>query len=145
MDGQRLEEAFAPLSVTLLLENDIDISRGDMLIREGNVPRQSQDIEAMVCWMGEKPLQLNGKYFLKHTSKDVRAIVKEIKYKLDINNLRRITEDVELGLNDVGKILLRTTAPLCYDDYIRNRETGSFILIDEATNITVGACMIINP
>jgi sulfate adenylyltransferase subunit 1 len=144
LDGQQLEEAFAPLSVTVLLEDDIDISRGDMLVREGNVPKQSQDIEAMVCWMSEKPLQLNGKYFLKHTTKDVRCVVKEVKYKMDINKLHRITENPSIGMNDVGRISLRTTAPLFYDAYTKNRETGSFILIDEATNVTVAACMIID-
>ncbi len=144
VDGHSLREAFAPLSVTVLLEDDIDISRGDMLVREGNVPRQGQDIDAMVCWMGEKPLLLNGKYFLKHTTKDVRAVVKEVKYKLDINTLHRITDNPSIGMNDVGRISIRTTAPLFFDAYTKNRETGSFILIDEATNVTVGACMIID-
>lgn len=144
LDGKELEEAFAPLSVTVQLEDDIDISRGDMLVREGNVPKQSQDIESMICWMSEKPLQLNGKYFLKHTSKDVRAVVKEVKYKLDINTLHRVTENPQIGMNDVGRISLRTTTPLIFDAYTKNRDTGSFILIDEATNVTVGACMIID-
>ena len=144
LDGKQMNEAFAPLSVTITLEDDIDISRGDMLVRDGNVPQQSQDVEAMVCWMSDKPLQLNGKYALKHTTKDVRAIVKDIKYKLDINTLHRITENPSIGMNDVGRISLRTTAPLLFDAYTKNRETGSFILIDEATNITVGACMIID-
>ncbi|MBS1612841.1 MAG: sulfate adenylyltransferase subunit CysN [Bacteroidetes bacterium] len=144
LDGKQLDEAFAPMSVTIQLNDDIDISRGDMLVREGNTPRQGQDIEAMICWMGDKPLQLNGKYALKHTTKDVRAVVKEIKYKLDINTQHRITENPSIGTNDVGRIKLRTTAPLCYDAYTKNRETGSFILIDEATNVTVGACMIID-
>lgn len=144
LGGAELEEAFAPLSVTIQLEDDIDISRGDMIVREGNVPRQGQDIEAMVCWMSDKPLQLNGKYFLKHTTKEVRAVVKEVKYKMDINSLHRITENPEIGMNDVGRISLRTTAPLCFDAYTKNRDTGSFILIEEATNITVGACMIID-
>jgi sulfate adenylyltransferase subunit 1 len=144
LDGKQLDEAFAPMSVTIQLNDDIDISRGDMLVREGNTPRQGQDIEAMICWMGEKPLQLNGKYALKHTTKDVRAVVKEVKYKLDINSQHRITENPSIGTNDVGRIKLRTTAPLCYDAYTKNRETGSFILIDEATNVTVAACMIID-
>ncbi len=144
LDGQQLSQAFAPLSVTVTLEDDIDISRGDMLVREGNVPQQSQDIDAMICWMSDKPLQLNGKYALKHTSKDVRAVVKDIKYKLDINTLHRITENAVIGMNDVGRISLRTTAPLFFDAYTKNRDTGSFILIDEATNVTVGACMIID-
>ena len=144
LDGKQLDEAFAPMSVTIQLTDDIDISRGDMLVREGNTPRQGQDIEAMICWMGEKPLQLNGKYALKHTTKDVRAVVKEVKYKLDINSQHRITDNPSIGTNDVGRIKLRTTAPLCYDAYTKNRDTGSFILIDEATNVTVGACMIID-
>ena len=144
LDGKQLDEAFAPMSVTIQLADDIDISRGDMLVREGNTPRQGQDIEAMICWMGEKPLQLNGKYALKHTTKDVRAVVKEVKYKLDINSQHRITDNPSIGTNDVGRIKLRTTAPLCYDAYTKNRDTGSFILIDEATNVTVGACMIID-
>lgn len=144
LDGKQLTEAYAPMSVTIQLEDDIDISRGDMLVREGNTPRQSQDIEAMICWMGDKPLQLNGKYALKHTTKDVRAVVKEVKYKLDINSQHRITENPSIGTNDVGRIKIRTTAPLCYDAYTKNRDTGSFILIDEATNVTVAACMIID-
>ena len=144
LDGKELEEAFAPLSVTIQLEDDIDISRGDMLVREGNLPKQGQDIEAMVCWMSDRPIQLNGKYFLKHTTKDARAVVKEIKYKLDINTQHRITENPSIGMNDVGRISLRTTAPLIYDAYTKNRDTGSFILIDEGTNVTVGACMIID-
>jgi len=144
LDGKQMKEAFAPLSVTVQLEDDIDISRGDMLVREGNVPRQDQDIEAMICWMGEKPLQLNGKYALKHTSKDARAVVKEIKYKLDINTLHRITDNPSIGMNDVGRIKIRTTTPLFFDAYTKNRDTGSFILIDEATNVTIAACMIID-
>lgn len=144
LDGKQLKEAFAPLSVTILLEDDIDISRGNMLVRQGNAPHQSQDIEAMVCWMGEKPIQPNGKYFLKHTTRDARAMVKEIKYKLDINTLHRITENISIGMNDVGRISIRATSPLFFDSYTRNRETGSFILIDEGTNVTVGACMVID-
>lgn len=142
LGSEELKEAFAPLSVTVQLEGDIDISRGDMLVRDGNVPRQSQDIDAMICWLGDKPIQLNGKYFLKHTSKDVRAVIKEIKYKLDFNTLHRITENPVIEMNDVGRIVIRTTSPLCFDAYTKNRETGSFVLIDEATNVTVGACMI---
>lgn len=144
LDGKLMNEAFAPLSVTIQLEDDIDISRGDMLVRESNVPKQAQDIEAMVCWMSDRPLQLNGKYALKHTTKDVRAVIKDVKYRLDINSLHRVTDNVSIGMNDVGRISLRTTSPLCFDAYTKNRETGSFILIDEATNITVGACMIID-
>ncbi len=143
LDGKEMEEAFAPMSVTVLLEDDIDISRGDMITRPNNQPEQGQDIEAMICWMADRPLQLNGKYALKHTTKDVRCVVKEVKYKFDISNLSRITDNPEIKMNDIGRISLRTTAPLFYDSYTKNRETGSFILIDEGTNVTVGAGMII--
>ncbi|MCO5230923.1 MAG: sulfate adenylyltransferase subunit CysN [Chitinophagales bacterium] len=141
-DGE-LEQAFAPMSVTITLEDEIDVSRGDMLVRENNVPQVSQDIELMVCWMSEKPLQLNGKYALMHTSKECRCIIKDIKYKIDINTLHRNETDRTIGLNDIGRISIRTTAPLFFDSYSKNRITGSVIIIDEATNETVGACMII--
>lgn len=144
LDGKELQAAFAPMSVTILLEDDIDISRGDMIVRSGNQPHQSQDIEAMICWMGDKPIQLNGKYAIKQTTRDARCVVKEIKYKLDISTLSRITENPIIGTNDVGRISLRTTAPLMFDAYTKNRETGSFILIDESTNVTVGAGMILD-
>ncbi len=144
LNGKELQAAFAPMSVTILLEDDIDISRGDMIVRSGNKPHQSQDIEAMICWMGDKPVQLNGKYAIKQTTRDARCVVKEIKYKLDISTLSRITENPAIGTNDVGRISLRTTAPLMFDAYTKNRETGSFILIDESTNVTVGAGMILD-
>ncbi len=142
LDGA-LEEAFAPMSVTLTLEDDIDISRGDMIVRENNSPEVAQDIEMMVCWLNDKPLIPNGKYAVKHTSKDARCIVKSIKYKVDINTLHRNEEDKTIQMNDIARISIRTTAPLFYDRYSRNRITGSLILINEATNETVGAGMII--
>ena len=138
-----IEEAFAPMSVTMTLEDDIDISRGDMIVRENNKPEVSQDIEAMICWMGDSPLKEKGKYALKHTSKDARCMVKEIKYKVDINTLHRNEEDKVISSNDIARVTLRTTSPLFIDQYSRNRNTGSLILIDEATNNTVGAGMII--
>ncbi len=138
-----VDEAFAPMSVTITLEDNIDISRGDMIVRENNIPKQGQDLDLMVCWMNEKPLMHKGKYYLQHTSKDVRCVVKEVKYKVDINTLHRIEDDKNIGLNEIGRISIRTTAPLFYDTYRRNRNTGSVILIDEATNNTVGAGMII--
>ena len=142
--GQEIEEASPQMSVTITLEDEIDISRGDMIVRENNQPKIGQDIECFVAWMDDKnPLKLKGKYAIKHTSKDVRCVVTGIDYKMDINSLSRITENVEINLNDIGRIKLRTTKPLFYDTYRRNRLTGSFILIDETTNITVGACMII--
>ena len=141
-DGE-IDEAFAPMSVTMTLEDDIDISRGDMIVRENNKPEVSQDIEAMICWMGDSPLKEKGKYALKHTSKDARCMVKEIKYKVDINTLHRNEADKVIASNDIARITLRTTSPLFIDQYSRNRNTGSLILIDEATNNTVGAGMII--
>ena len=138
-----ISEAFPPMSVTIRLEDEIDISRGDMIVREGNVPTVGQDIELMICWMNERPLQVNGKYAIKHTTKDARCIVKEIKYKVDINNLHRIEDDKSVGLNDIARISIRTTQPFFYDKYKTNRTTGSVILIDEGTNETVGAGMII--
>ena len=144
LDGEQLKEAYAPMSVITLLKDDIDISRGDMIVRENNQPRVSQDLEAMICWMGDKPLQLNGKYAIKQTTKDARCVVKEIKYQLDINNLHRITDNPQIAMNDIGRITLRTTAPLMFDAYTKNRETGSFILIEEGTNVTVGAGMILD-
>ncbi len=141
-DGE-IEEAFAPMSVTIEIEDDLDLSRGDMIVRTNNKPTESQDVDLMVCWMSEKPLQPNGKYAVKHTTRDVRCIIKDIKYKVNINNLHRIEDDKKIGLNDIARISIRTTKPLFYDRYSRNRITGSLILIDEGTNETVGAGMII--
>lgn len=138
-----LDKAFPPMSVTVTLEDEIDISRGDMIVRENNVPNVGQDIDLMVCWLSEKPLIPNGKYALMHTSKECRSIIKNVQYKIDINTLHRIEDDKSIGLNDIGRIQIRTTEPLFYDSYNKNRTTGSLILIDEATNETVAAGMII--
>ncbi len=138
-----LTQAFAPMSVTVRIQDDLDISRGDMLVRTNNVPKTGQDIELMICWLSKKPLALNGKYALKHTTRDARCIVKEIRYKVNINTLHRIENVEEIGMNDIARIAIRTTQPLFYDSYQRNRITGSLILIDEATNETVAAGMII--
>jgi sulfate adenylyltransferase subunit 1 len=142
MDGQ-IEEAFPPMSVVLTLEDDIDISRGDMIAKVNNQPQAGQDIELMVCWLNEKKLVNGGKYTIKHTTKEARCIVKGVKYKVDINTLHKIEDDLTIGLNEIGRITIRTTSPLFYDSYRKNRSTGSLILIDEATNETVGAGMII--
>ena len=142
MNGS-LAEAFSPMSVCMTLEDEIDISRGDMIVRENNSPKAKQDIDLMVCWMNEKKMIPRGKYSIKHTSKDARCIIKEVKYKININNLHRIEDDKEIGLNDIARISVRTTSPLFFDEYRRNRNTGSVILIDEATNETVAAGMII--
>lgn len=140
---KQVEEAFAPMSVTIRLKDEIDISRGDMIVRENNVPEIGQDINLMVCWLNEKPLQLGGKYKIMHTSKQARCLVKEILYKVNINTLHRDEDDKNIGLNEIARIAVRTTQPLFYDAYRKNRITGSVILIDEGTNETVGACMII--
>lgn len=138
-----VEEAFAPMSVTMTLEDEIDISRGDMIVREINQPEATQDVDMMVCWMSQKALVPGGKYAVRHTSKEARCIVKEIQYKVDIETLHRVEDDIQIKMNDIGRIKIRTTAPLFVDKYSRNRTTGSLILIDEATNETVGAGMII--
>lgn len=142
LEGQ-LDEAFSPMSVTLTLEDEIDISRGDMIVKTDNQPETTQDIELMICWLADKKLQVNGKYALKHASKDVRCVVKDIQYKINIHTLEKNEEDKSIGLNDIARITLRTTAPIAIDKYSQNRNTGSLILIDEATNVTVGAGMIV--
>lgn len=142
MDGP-VEEAFPPMSVVMTLQDEIDISRGDMIIKPNNKPQVSQDIELMVCWLNEKKLQPNGKYMIRHTTKEARCIVKDVRYKININTLHRIEDDKTIGLNDIGRILIRTTQPLFYDSYSRNRFTGSLIIVDEFTNETVAAGMII--
>jgi len=142
-DGEQ-ESAFPPMSVTILLEDDIDISRGDMLVRPNNVPNNSQDLDIMVCWFDHaKSLTPKGKYIVRHTTQEAKCMVKEIQYKLDINSLHRNQEDLDIKMNDIARITLRTTKPLFYDAYRKNRITGSVILIDEGTNSTVGAGMII--
>ncbi len=140
--GQDLEEAFPPMSVTVRLEDDIDVSRGDMICRPQNAPSPSQDIDAMVCWMATTPLQPRQKLAIKHTTRMARALVKDVQYRLDVNSLHRDLETKELGLNEIGRVQLRTTIPLLCDPYEKNRTTGSFILLDEATGVTVGAGMI---
>ncbi len=142
MDGE-LEEAFAPLSVTLTLDREIDISRGDMLVKANRPPKCDQDLEAMICWFSEKPMNSRGKFIIRHTTKETKAVVKDVKYKVDINSLHKIEDDLEFKLNDIGRISLRTAAPLCYDSYSKNRTTGSFVLIDAFTNETVAAGMMI--
>ena len=141
-DGE-VAEAFSPMSVCMTLHDDIDISRGDMLVRENNKPTINQDIDVMICWMNEKKMIPKGKYTIRHTSQTARCIIKEVKYKMDINTLHRMEDKKEIGLNDIGRITIRTTKPLFFDSYRRNRNTGSIILVDEATNETVAAGMII--
>jgi len=135
-------EAFPPMSAVMQLKDDIDISRGDMIVREHNQPHLGQDIDLMICWMNATPLQPMKTYILRHTTRETKAIIRNLYYKLDINTLHRIENVSELGLNEIGRISLRTAQPLLYDSYRRNRSTGSIILIDERTNETVGAGMI---
>lgn len=138
------KECFPPESVSILLEDDYDLSRGDMIVRANNQPEVTQDIEIMLVWFDQSaPLRLNGKYTVMHTTKQVRCIVKDIRYKLDINTLHRDQEDLEIKMNDVARVVLRTTKPLFVDSYRKNRITGSMILVDEGTNNTVGAGMVI--
>ncbi|HLN05880.1 MAG TPA: GTP-binding protein [Acidimicrobiales bacterium] len=140
-----LQEAFPPQSVVVRLEDDIDISRGDMLCRPHNRPNVGQDLSAMVCWMAEGPLRPGAMYAIKHTTRWARALVRSLQYRLDVNSLHRDEGAGELKLNDIGRIHLRTTVPLFYDEYRHNRATGSFILVDEQTNATVAAGMLLRP
>ena len=138
-----VDEAFAPQSITLTLEDDIDISRGDLIIKDNGLPKSGQDIEMMICWFHEKPMVLGGKYTIKHTTNDLRCVIRDVKYKIDVNTLEHNEEEKNVGLNDIAKVLIKTTKPLHYDSYTKNRKMGSIILIDEATNNTVAAGMII--
>jgi bifunctional enzyme CysN/CysC len=142
-----VEEAFTGMSVTVRLADDVDVSRGDMLVRAGldptsSEPSTSQDVEAMVCWMVDQPLRHGGRYAIKHTTRWARAMVADLVYRLDVNSLERDDTATELALNEIGRVRLRVTAPLMHDPYGMNRTTGSFILVDEATNVTAGAGMI---
>ena len=141
--GTPVPEAFAPMSVTLLLDDDVDISRGDMICRPNNRPAAAQDIEAMICWMSsEAVLARRSRLVVKHTSRTVKAIVTDLHYRIDVNTLHRDESATQLGLNEIGRVRLRLTQPIFCDPYARNRTTGGLILIDESTNATVGAAMI---
>ena len=140
---ERLEEAFAPQSVVMTLTDDIDISRGDMIAKPNNQPEPSQDIDLMLCWMNEKPLQPRGKYRIRHTTRDARCLIKDVRYKVNVNTLHRVEDDKILKLNDIGRVQIRTTIPLMADSYRKNRDTGSVIIVDEFTNETVAAGMIL--
>jgi sulfate adenylyltransferase large subunit len=140
-----LDKAFPPQSVTLLLEDDLDVSRGDMIARPADAPTVARELEAVVCWMTDEPLRPRGKYAIKHTTRAVRGIVEAIDWRLDVETLARDAGPEQLALNEIGHVKLRLSGPLAFDSYERNRETGSFILIDEATNDTVGAGLIVDP
>ena len=141
--NKEIEEAHAPMSITLTLSDDLDISRGDMIVRENNQPKILKEVELMVCWLGNSPLLEKGKYTIKHTSNEVKCIVTEILYKIDINTLHRNTENRQVNCNDIARIKIKLNQPLLVDKYNENRSTGSMIIIDENTNNTIGAGMII--
>ena len=143
LGGEQIAEAFAPMSVTMTLQDEIDTSRGDMIVRENNVPEVGQDLEILVTWMSSTPLRARTKVVVKHTTNQCMGMVKELKYKVDINTLHRIEGIDQIAMNDIGRISLRTSKPLFYDAYKKNRQTGSLIIIDEQTNETIGAGMII--
>ena len=137
-----LEEAFPPQSVTITLEDDIDISRGDILVRSENRPEGQQDLDVMLCWLNANPPRPRAKYVIKHTTAEARAMITEIQYKMDINSLHRLEEDKDIKMNDIARVKVRSTKPLFADDYNVNRVTGSIILVDESTNETVAAGMV---
>jgi bifunctional enzyme CysN/CysC len=143
-EPEAIEQAFPPMSVIVHLADDVDISRGDMLCRPGNRPSVAQSFDARVCWLGERPLQPKGRYALKHTTRNVRAMVESIAYRLDIRTGHREEGVAQLAANDIGRVSIRTTAPIMFDPYQRSRSTGGFILIDESTNATVAAGMIVH-
>jgi sulfate adenylyltransferase subunit 1 len=142
MDGQ-LNEAFAPMSISITLEDDIDISRGDMIVKLNNKPQCVQEFDAMICWLNSSPARPRGKYTIRHTSNEQKSMITDIVYKMDINSLERIPDATDISTNDICRIKIKTTKPLMIDDYRDNRATGSFILIDDGTNETVAAGMII--
>ncbi len=131
--NESLALAFPPQSVTITLEDDIDISRGDMIVKENNMPQKSQDITAMICWLNEKPMRPGAKYWIRHTTREARCIVQEVNYKIDINSLGKNYEDKNIGLNEIAEVTLRTTQPMFFDSYRKNRITGSLVLVDEGT------------
>jgi sulfate adenylyltransferase subunit 1 len=138
-----VEEAFPPLSVAFTLKDDVDISRGDLITGIDDLPRESDEIDVMICWMNPRPMQIGGKYSIKHTTRDLRSIVKRVDYVMNINTLEHITGVTQVKMNDIARIRLRTTKPVFYDPYSMNRITGSLILIDESTHETVAAGMIL--
>jgi sulfate adenylyltransferase large subunit len=140
--GGAIEEAFPTMSVTLLLADEVDISRGDMVVEAYDAPTVSRELEATLCWMSDEPMQEGGRYAIKHTTRTARAVVNEVEYRVDINSLAHDHNASALQLNEIGRVILRCSSPLVVDPYTRNRTTGSFILIDESTNTTVAAGMI---
>jgi len=140
---KEVQEAFEGMSIAITLEDDIDLSRGDMIVKPNNLPVKDQRLSAMICWFHENPARPRAKYILKHTSNEPMAMITEIEYKVDVNTLKRITDDKDIKMNDICKVKIRTTAAIMMDEYSRNRKTGSFILIDSGTNETVAGGMLI--
>jgi sulfate adenylyltransferase subunit 1 len=143
LGDEKLDEAFAPMSITMTLEDEIDISRGDVIAKPNNHPQAEQDVDLMLCWMNQRPLQLNSKFHVRHTTRDVRGVLKEIQYKLDISTLHRVEHVEQLQMNEIARVKIRTAQPLNFDSYRKNRIMGSVILVDEGTNETVAAGMIV--
>jgi sulfate adenylyltransferase large subunit len=142
--GRSVDEAIPPMAASIRLADDLDVSRGDLICRPHNAPTASQDLDAMVCWFSERPMRPGTIYAVKHTTRMARARVQDLRYRLDVNTLSRVDDAAELRMNEIGRTNLRTTAPLFVDAYRRNRVTGSFILIDESTNETAGAGMVLD-
>lgn len=142
-DKGPIEEAFAPMSVSITLEDDIDVSRGDMIVRNNNKPEAKQEFDAMLCWLNNSPARDRAKYTIMHTSNEQKAMIKDVRYKVDVNTYTRIEEDKTLAMNEIARVTIRSTRPLMIDEYRDNRTTGSFILIDDATHETVAAGMIL--
>jgi sulfate adenylyltransferase subunit 1 len=138
-----IDQAFAPMSVTITLDDEIDISRGDIIAKPNNHPETEQDVDLMICWMNQRTVNLNTKFFVRHTTREVKGVLKEVQYKLDINSLQRVENVDQLVMNDIARIKIRTAQPLAFDSYRKNRITGSIILVDEGTNETVAAGMIV--
>lgn len=138
-----IDAAFHPMSVVMELDRDLDISRGDMLAKPANMPESGQDIEVMLCWLAAKPLNQSARFVLLHTTRETRCLIREVRYKLDVTTLHRQASDGPVQMNDFARVQLRCQAPLFWDTYKKNRQTGSLILVDEATHTTVAACMIL--
>ncbi len=143
--GGDVEEAFPPMSVTVHLADDVDVSRGDLICRPHNHPQPARELDAMICWMSETPVKPGARLAIKHTTRTGRVILDDVQYRLDVNTLHRDLETKELGLNDIARVRLRTSAPLMVDPYRRSRATGAFILVDESTNDTVAGGMVLGP
>lgn len=138
-----VDEAFAPMSVSITLEDDIDVSRGDMIVRNNNKPEPKQEFDAMICWLNNETAKPRAKYTICHTSNDQKSMIKEVRYKIDVNSYNRNEDDKSLNMNDIARVTIKTTRPLMIDEYRDNRVTGSFILVDDATHETVAAGMIL--